>query len=137
MKIQNQFTYSKDMVCRTSATDGRATLTIAPAMRPNASEATWSPMDLLAVAHGTCMAMMMGKAAKAKDLDIDGMKVEISLEMADCMPPQITAVNARFILPRKFSADQLAVLKAGAEMCPVHKALRPEIAVTLELIVPE
>lgn len=137
MKIQNQFTYSGDMVCRTSAVDGRAALKVAPAVRTNTSEVAWSPMDLLAVAHGTCMAMMMGKAAKANGLDIDGMHVEMALEMADSAPPRVVAVKARFVLPRKFAGDQLAKLKAGAEMCPVHNALRPEVPVTLELVTPE
>jgi uncharacterized OsmC-like protein len=94
-------------------------------------------MDLLATAHGTCMAMMMAKAARAGGLNVDGMAVEMILEMADDAPPRIVAVQARFILPRQFSSDQLAALKAGAQMCPVHKALRPEIPVTLELVTPQ
>lgn len=137
MKIQTQFTYRNDMVCQTSAANGRTTLSIAPAVRPSTSEAMWSPMDLLAVAHGTCMAMMMGKAAKAEGLDIGGMKVEMALEMTEGTPPRIAAGKACFHLPRRLSGDQLAKLKAGAELCPVHNALRSEIPVALELITPE
>ena len=121
MKIQTQFVYRGGMSCETSVPGGQGTLTIAPAARPEGAAPAYSPMDLLALAHGTCMAMMMGKAAAGAGLDIQGMEVEMSLEMAAGSPPSVVAVDARFRMPRKFTPEELAVLKAGAEMCPVHK----------------
>jgi len=137
MLIQAKFTYRGDMHCETPTPDGRGVLSITPAMRSGAAAPSYSPMDLLALAHGTCLAMMMGKAAKGAGLDIGGMTVEMALEMAEGTPPRVGSVKARFVLPRKFAPGELAKLKAGAEMCPVHRALRPEIPVTLELITPE
>ncbi len=129
-------TYTGDMHCDALLADERQTMPVDSAVRRGQPGRGLSPMDLLALAHGTCTAMMMGKAADANGLDIVGMTVEMKLEM-EGSPLMVTSVHARYLLPRRFSPADLAKLKAGAELCPVHTSLRPEIKVILELVQPQ
>lgn len=131
-----KLTYTGDMHCEAPMADGRQAMPVDSAVRRGQPGRGLSPMDLLALAHGTCTAMMMGKAAEANGLDISGMAVEVNLEM-EGTPMMVTSVRARYFLPRRFSPADLATLEAGAKLCPVHTSLRPEIKVTLELVQPE
>lgn len=131
-----KLTYGGDMHCEAAMADESQTMPVDAATRRGQPGRGLSPMDLLALAHGTCTAMMMGKAAEAHGLDIAGMRVEVELKMAEGGPLRVTNVHARYYLPRRFGAADLAILKAGAEQCPVHTGFRAEIGITLELIQP-
>jgi uncharacterized OsmC-like protein len=78
--------------------------------------------------------MMMAKAASPMGLDLRGMKIEAAQEYEMGVAMRLTKVHIRFHLPVPLTPDQEKALRAGAELCPVHTALRPDVAVTMELI---
>ena len=80
--------------------------------------------------------MMLAKAADRLRLDVKGMQVEVSHEYDTGQPMRLAAARIRFILPCRFDSKQEAELRAGAELCPVHTSLRPDIPVTMELVQP-
>ena len=80
------------------------------------------------------MAMMLSKAAKERSLDVRGMTVEVIHTYTETMPARLDTARVRFILPRRFTADELGALKAGAEMCPVHRSLNAKVEIVLECL---
>ena len=76
--------------------------------------------------------MMLSKAAKERALDVRGTTVEVTHTYTETVPARLDTARVRFTLPRRFTADELAVLKAGAEMCPVHQSLNARMEIVLE-----
>ena len=96
-----------------------------------------SPLELLALAHGTCTAMMMVKAGKDLGLDLTQMQVEVTHDYHPGPPMMLRSVHLRFYLPCHVTLEQSDRLKTGAALCPVHSSLRHDIPVTIELIPPK
>ncbi len=72
MQSKVQLTYVDNMHCETSLPGGLGQLPIDPAFRCGQPGQGPCPLDLLALAQGSCMAMMMSKAAKERGLDVRG-----------------------------------------------------------------
>jgi len=108
-------------------------MAVDPAIATN-SDRGYSPLELLALAHGTCTAMMMAKAGKTVGLDLAQMQVEVVHEYNPGPPMLLESAILRFRLPCSTSPEQREHLQKGATLCPVHSALRNDIPVTLELI---
>ena len=132
MQATVEVTYHGDMHCETMGAEGR-TMPIDSAASRGKPGCGLSPLDLLALAHGSCTAMMLAKAAAALGLDVEGMKTEVQhdYEMGPTM--RLKQARIRFLLPIRITPDQQNALRAGAALCPVHTALRPDVPVELEL----
>ena len=126
-------TYRQGLHCETITPDGQAVMPIDPAALKGQPGCGFSPLDLLALAHGACTAMMLAKAAEHLQLDVKGMQVDVSHEYDMGPPMRLSSARIRFALPHRFSSEQEAELRAGAELCPVHTSLRPNITVDMEL----
>ena len=95
------------------------------------------PVDLLGYAHGACVAMVMAMVAQRDHLDLKGMKVESRVQLAEGPSRKVASIQARFILPRKVSAADLAKLQRAAGTCPVHNSLHPDVKVSIEVVAPK
>ncbi|MGC3988113.1 MAG: OsmC family protein [Chthoniobacteraceae bacterium] len=85
---------------------------------------SFSPTDLVATALGTCMATVMGIYARERDIDLSGMKIEVSKEMTP--PPRRIAKLTTEIwmppaLPRNLALENVALT------CPVHRSVHPDV----------
>ena len=89
-----------------------------------------SPKDLFAASYGSCVIMSMDISAKKNGFDIAGANISVSAVWAQDKL-QLAEVNAAIVLPRQLSQEQLDVLQKGADNCPIHNSLRPEIKTTL------
>jgi uncharacterized OsmC-like protein len=136
MKNVVTLTYQQGLHCEAVSPDGQTVLSIDPATRKGQPESGFSPLDLLALAHGACTAMMLAKAADRLKLNVAGMQVEVSHEYDTGPPMRLSSARIRFVLPCRLSSEQAAELQAGAELCPVHTGLRPDITVDMELVQP-
>lgn len=132
MKTQIQLTYADNMHCETSLPGGLGQLPIDPAFRAGQPGQGPSPLDLLALAHGSCMAMMLGKTAKERGLDVRGLTVEVSHTYTETIPASLATARVRFRLPRAFATEDIVALKAGAELCPVHRSLCATVDIEME-----
>ena len=134
MKNFVTLTYRHGLHCEAVCPDGQTLMPIDPATHKGQPGCGFSPLDLLALAHGACTAMMLSKAADHLQLNVKGMHVEVSHEYDTGPPMHLASVRIRFVLPCRFDSEQEAELRAGAELCPVHTSLRPNIPVTMELV---
>ena len=129
-------TYKHGLHCEAVCPDGQTLMPIDPATHKGQPGCVFSPLDLLALAHGACTAMMLAKAADRLQLDVKGMQVEVSHEYDMGQAIRLASARIRFVLPCRFDSEQEAELRAGAGLCPVHTSLRPNIPVTMELVQP-
>lgn len=134
MQTSVSLTFQENFNCQTLRSDG-GLLSVDPATATSADRGH-SPLELLALAHGTCTAMMMGKAGKALGLNLAEMQVEVVHEYQPGPPMLLETAHLKFYLPFAASPEQCKLLKKGASLCPVHSALRHDISVTLEIILP-
>jgi putative redox protein len=123
--------YLGDLRCRARhGPSGDELLTDAP--KDNEGQGrNFSPTDLVGTAMGTCMATIMGIVARRHSIDLAGMTLAVTKEMAADPHRRIGRLKVVFRLPRKLPPDQIALLRKAAESCPVHRSLAPSTKVEL------
>ena len=92
---------------------------------------SFSPKDVFAAAYGSCVIMSMEIAARKRGFDIAGAKINVSVGMTKEGIPQINTIDATVVLPRQYTEEELAIMQRGAEYCPIHHVVRPEVKKTL------
>ena len=90
---------------------------------------TFSPTDLVATALAACMATTMGIVAERHQVDLKGMRLEVTKEMATETPRRIARLPVDVHMPIPRSADPGGRLEKAARACPVHHSLHPEVEV--------
>jgi uncharacterized OsmC-like protein len=93
-----------------------------------------NPIDLLAMGLASCLMIVMGKAAEARNLCIVGAKADVSYDLVNY---KIAAINVDIKLPNKLDCADQSRLEAASKGCPVFLAISPEVAVTVNYIWPE
>jgi uncharacterized OsmC-like protein len=88
---------------------------------------SFSPTDLVATALGTCMATVMGIFAKRHEINLQGMKIEVSKEMTSEGPRKIAKLRTEIWIPVKKTHEKSEMLERAALTCPVHHSLDPEM----------
>lgn len=114
---------------RTSAThvrSGETIITDAPVDNQGRGEA-FSPTDLLSTSLACCMMTLMGIAAEARSLPLNGLKARMVKHMA-ADPRRVARIELHFELEGKgLDADQRLILERAARTCPVAKSLHPDL----------
>lgn len=95
---------------------------------------SFSPTDLVATALATCMATVMGIAAKRHEIKLEGMEIETAKEMSTDTPRRIISLKSKVTLPLPSNHPQRKLLEAAALGCPVHHSLDPQIDKSVEFI---
>lgn len=115
---------------RTKAThnqSGTEIITDAPVDNHGKGEA-FSPSDLIATALSCCMITIMGIVAQRENLDISGLKSEVTKIMSSTLPRKIAEIHIKFdFAPIIITDDQKLKLKNAAHTCPVALSLHPDI----------
>jgi putative redox protein len=93
---------------------------------------SFSPTDLVATALGSCMATIMGIVADRHQLDLTGMKIEVTKEMSKDAPRRIARLSTVIDVPLPADHPDREILERAALTCPVHQSLHPEIEKPLE-----
>ncbi len=119
---------------RTEAThlqSGTTIITDAPTDNHGKGEA-FSPTDLVATALASCMATIMGIAAKTHGLAIEGTRFEVTKIMAS-EPRRIGGIVVDVYYPESLSLSEKeqAILKNAALTCPVFQSLHPDCKKTV------
>jgi len=86
----------------------------------------FSPTDLVATALGTCIATTMGIVAQREGVDLRGMTVNVSKEMAND-PRRIGRLTTEVHIPLPADHPQRELLEKTGLGCPVHKSLPAEM----------
>ena len=123
----SHITYLGDL--RTSAThvrSGETIITDAPLDNKGRGEA-FSPTDLLSTSLACCMMTLMGIAAEAKAIPLNGLKARMMKHMA-ADPRRVQRIELHFELEGKDLDDrQRKILENAARTCPVAKSLHPDL----------
>jgi uncharacterized OsmC-like protein len=93
----------------------------------------YNPLDLVSVALGSCIMLVMGKVAQGDGLDIQGAEATVVSEMADM---RIAKMKVTLRMPRSLPEADRAKIEKASEMCPVYQALKPTVAVQVGFIWP-
>ncbi|MGC6426558.1 MAG: OsmC family protein [Akkermansiaceae bacterium] len=94
--------------------------------------AAFSPTDLVATSLGSCMATVMGIAAKNKGIELRGMRVSVEKHMSDDLPRRISHLKVEIFMPIPESHPGSCILQEAALSCPVQHSIHPEIEVDLK-----
>lgn len=92
---------------------------------------SFSPTDLIATALGTCMATIMGIAARNKEISLAGMRLKIGKEMSSDLPRRIIALPVEIWMPVVEDDPAREFLKNAALSCPVNESIHPDIEVSI------
>ncbi len=126
--VKIEIGYEGELHCSaTHAPSGATLATDAPVDNEGRGE-SFSPTDLVATALGTCMATIMGIAARRKGIALEGMVLEVRKEMTSTAPRAIAALHTRIEIPLAADHPERALLEAAALGCPVHRSLHPDVA---------
>jgi putative redox protein len=124
--VQISIDYTGELHC--SATHGPSKtelVTDAPLDNLGKGEA-FSPTDLVATALGTCIATTMGIVAQKHGIDLRGMTVNVTKEMAND-PRRIGRLTSEVRIPLPPDHPQRELLEKTGLGCPVHRSLPAEM----------
>jgi len=121
--------YLGDLHCQvTHAPSGNCFLTDAPIDNQGKAEYI-SPTDLTAASIASCIATIMGIAARSRNIDIKGMRVSAQKEMINQPFRRISAIYIDFDFPCDMSSNEFELFKNIVRNCPVIRSLHPDIKI--------
>ena len=125
--VQVSIDYSGMLHC--SAThDPSATVLATDAPLDNQGKGeSFSPTDLVATALGTCIATTMAIVAERHQVELKGMTVRVTKEMASD-PRRIGRLTTEVHVPLSADHSQRELLEETALGCPVHRSLSADMA---------
>ena len=87
---------------------------------------SFSPTDLVATALGTCIATTMAIVAERHQVELKGLTVQVTKEMASD-PRRIGRLTIELRIPLPADHPQRELLEKTALGCPVHRSLSADM----------
>ncbi len=129
--VQIEIDYEGELHCSAKhGPSGSVIATDAPVDNNGRGEA-FSPTDLVATALGSCMATVMGIAARRKGIPLEGFKVTVRKHMSADTPRRIAKLELELVVPLPADHPERAFLEATGRGCPVHHSIHPDIEVEM------
>ncbi len=91
----------------------------------------FSPTDLLAASLATCMATSMGIAARRKQIDLHGMRLEVRKHMSGDQPRRVAKLEVEIHMPLPEDHSERKLLQSTVLGCPVTHSIHPDIEVPI------
>lgn len=94
----------------------------------------FSPTDLTATSLASCMLTVMGIKAQSSDIDLAGIRVNVTKVMAT-EPRRIAKIQLEILIPEELTQldrRTIEVLKRVGDTCPVRYSIHPEIEVQID-----
>ena len=129
--IEITINYEGDLHCHNIHGPSEVSLATDAPVDNNGRGESFSPTDLVATALGSCMATIMGIAAKNKDLSLDGMVIKVGKHMSADLPRRISKLEINIDVPLPEDHPQRRFLEAAALTCPVNQSIHPDIDVPI------
>lgn len=106
-------------------------------LRGGGADAGPSPIELLGVSLGTCVALYVQQFCQSRNLPYDGMRVELQQRGAQ-NPNRIGEFAVKVVLPDGIPEEHVAMLERVARSCPAHNTLvhGAEVAMEFEVGTP-
>ncbi len=90
----------------------------------------FGPESLVAAGLGSCMLISMSFFADRHELDISGASVDVEVAIGGQPTKRISKIDVTLRVPRVFSDEDLAGLRAAAETCPIKHSFGPDTKTT-------
>ena len=93
----------------------------------------FSPTDLVASALGACMVSIMGIAGNTHQINVTGIRVEVTKIMVADPMRRIGEIKLNFLIPENlnFSEKEKQILEKSALTCPVWLSLSDKVVKTV------
>jgi len=91
-----------------------------------------SAPELLMASLGSCIGSVLVYFAERHDINLEGMKIDLTWELAE-KPHRIGTIGVAVSFPREFSAEQTATLARVANACLIHNTLTHPPTINLGL----
>ncbi|HOK14579.1 MAG TPA: OsmC family protein [Candidatus Kapabacteria bacterium] len=88
-----------------------------------------SPTDLTAASIASCIATIMGIAARGRNLDIQGLRISAKKEMSNVPYRRISAIYLEIDFPVELDEEGKKLFVNIVKNCPVSRSLSPEIKI--------
>jgi uncharacterized OsmC-like protein len=100
-------------------------------LRGGGADAGPSPIELLGVSLGTCVALYVQQFCQSRNLPYDGMRVELQ-QLGAQNPNRIGQFTVKVVLPAGIPAEHMEMLERVARSCPAHNTLAHGAEVAME-----
>lgn len=137
--IEIDVVYEGELHCLAKHEPSGATVTTDAPRDNHGRGESFSPTDLVATALGTCMATVMGIAARRDSLPIAGARLRVQKTMTTSPPRRIARLGVRIEMPASAKSVPDATrreLEHAANTCPVRLSVLDAIDVPVEFIWP-
>lgn len=119
--------YLNDLHCKvTHGPSGTWFLTDAPLDNQGKAEFI-SPTDLLAASIGSCIATIMGIKARDINVNLEGLKIDVSKEMVNQPYRRVSKLTLNIQYPKRYDDKIQEILNNVVKICPVSKSLSSEV----------
>lgn len=88
-----------------------------------------SPTDLTAASIASCIATIMGIAARARNIDIQGLHISAKKEMTNVPFRRISAIYLDINFPIELNEESKKLFINIIKNCPVSRSLNPDIKI--------
>lgn len=119
--------YLNNLHCKvTHGPSGQSFLTDAPIDNQGNAEFI-SPTDLLAASIGSCIATIMGIKARELEVDLEGLKIDVTKEMIYDPHRRVGKLILEIMYPRRYDTKTQDILNNVIKICPVTRSLDPKV----------
>jgi putative redox protein len=129
-------TYEGELHCAAVHGPSQAKLATDAPLDNHGRGESFSPTDLVATGLGSCMATVMGIAARKSGNDLAGLKIHVKKQMTTTGPRRIARLDVDIAVPKavslQFSEDQRKALEHAANTCPVRLSILDAIEVPVK-----
>jgi putative redox protein len=138
MAVEIDIIYEGRLNCTATHGPSKQTLVTDAPVDNGGKGAAFSPTDLVGTALGACMATVMGLVAERNNLNLDGLKIQVTKEMVADPVRRIGTLKTRLVFPagQTLSSADRTKLEASARACPVKQSLHPDIKMPIEFVYP-
>lgn len=131
--VKMDLLYQGDLHCLLTHGPSQAQIVTDAPLDNQGKGAAFSPTDLLGAALGSCILTVMGIAARAHKINMDGAKAHIEKEMVTSPVRRVGKIVVDIQMPAGIAIEKRQTLERVAHTCPVHRSLSPEVEVVINI----
>ena len=105
------------------------------AQRAGGEDSAPSPIELLGVSLGSCIAFYVQQFCHARGLPYRGMQVEVE-QRSEKNPARVAEFVVRVVMPADIPDQYIPVLERVVRSCPAHNTLSLGAAMNVEIVMP-
>jgi putative redox protein len=134
MAVKMEGVYLGNKRIELTHTDSGTKITTAAPKDNNGDGSSFSPTDLCTASLGACMMTIIGIVAEKRGFSVDGMRMTVEKEMVASPTRRIGTISVAIHLPAAMTLEQREWAERGAQTCPVHHSLHPDVEARISFL---